>query len=260
MDERFKYTGYLGYSMKEEYRNIILIQLIYVLIALFVALVLWLIFDDVQANINIHGWELGGAFAGFIFVWLSLRRVGLLDEMMRRAKRTVQAGIKLKPTNKDEYNVLFDGFTNCDFYAFNPPFKLEESGDHLYENAIVTHVKRYRECDVKSRYLFFDKAGYERAMCFFQEVERRIGPDGPKDCITIKFWENPPQLPGYTFFTGYKEGKPFCIFYPTVAMRDGLPALIIWIEGAKDFLSILEGHFHENWDKATPAPGDVTTP
>lgn len=245
--------------MKEEYRNILFTQMVYVLIALFVALTLWLILpEDNQANINIHQWEFGGAFAGFAFVWWSLRRAGLIEEMIQAAKQTVQAGIKLKPTSGGGYNELFDGFTNCDFYAFNPPFRLEESGDHLFEEAIATHVRRYSECGVKSRYLFFDKASYERAMHFFQEVERRIGPGrliGEEKYITIRLWENPPQLPGYTFFTGSKEEKPFCIFYPSAAMRDGLPEAIIYVEGAKDFLAILEGHFHEKWNQAKQNSG-----
>ena len=243
--------------MRKEYRNILLIQVVYVLIALFVALTLWLILpEDNQAKINVHQWEFGGAFAGFVFVWLILRKAGLLEEMIQTAKQTVKAGIKLKPTSEDEYNELFDGFTNCDFYAFNPPFRLEESGDRLYEKAIATHVRRYREGGVKSRYLFFDDASYERAMRFFQEVRKRSGLVRLfEENVNVRFYKNCPQLPGYTFFTGYKKGIPFCIFYPTVAMHEGLPEAIICVEGAKDFLSILEGHFQEKWNQAKQNSG-----
>lgn len=237
--------------MKEEHRNILMIQLVYVLTGLLVALTLWLILpEDSQARINAHQWEFGGAFAGFAFVWLTLRSAGLLDQMLQSAQQTVQAGVKLKPTTHEEYNDLFDGFTNCDYRAFNPPFALEESGDQLYKEAIATHVRRYRDEGVKSRYLFFDEASYERATRFFQEVGKGIGQDRLAESVTVRLWEKPPPLPRYTFFTGYKEGKPWCIFYPSVGMQEGLPQAIIYVQGAKDFLSILEGHFQEQWSQA----------
>jgi hypothetical protein len=52
---------------------------------------------------------------------------------------------------------------------------------------------------------------------------------------------------------------PVAIFYPTAATHAGLPDAIIYVEGARDFLSILQKHFHELWneaddpDEATPA-------
>lgn len=244
--------------MKEEHRDILLIQLAYVFTALLVALILWLILpESSQAKISTHEYEFSGAFAGFLTVWLLLRRAGLLEEMIQTARQPVRAGIILTPSKKEEYNALFDSFENCDFYAFNPPFELEgEPGEHLFQEAVSTHEKRYLEGGVKSRYLLFGQKRYDRAKTFFQRLENRLGKEKMEECIKILHWKNPLEVPGYTFFIGYKgKEKPFCIFYPSAAMRGGLPEAVIYIEGAKDFLSILKGHFQEGWDKAKQEVG-----
>lgn len=234
--------------MKKEYWFVLFIQVVYVLMALSVALVLWTFLPEVnEAIFSIGPFRGGGAFAGFVFVWWYLKKVGLT----KRILNPVQAGILLTPSEKEAYNALFDGFTNCDFFAFNPPFKLEgEPGDHLFEEALATHKKRYLEGQVKSRYMFFDKISYERAQRFFNELAKIIGEDKLKRHLKITYWENSPELPGYTYFIGHKGQNPFCIFYPSAAIHKGLPEAVIYIKGAEDFLSILRGHFQEKWDQA----------
>ena len=158
----------------------------------------------------------------------------------------------ITPAKKEDYNVLFDDFEHCDFYAFNAPFKVEgEPGDRLFEEALATHEKRYLEGGVKSRYLFFGQHSYDRAQSFFQRLETRVGKEKLEESIKIVNFKNPFETLGYTFFIGHKgKGrKPFCIFYPA-AMHAGLPEAVIYIEGAEDFLSILKKHFQERWDQA----------
>jgi len=240
--------------MKKEYRFVLLIQLYYILIAMFVALVLWTALPDAvgEVKFSVNQWKFSGAFGGFAFVWLFLRRRGVIESIMKDAAQPIQAGILLTPARKEEYNVLFDGFTDCDFYAFNPPFKVEgEPGDHLFHQAVATHAKRYRDGGVRSRYLFFDGASYERASVFFRELAKETGENMVKECIKSVHWQNAPRVPGYTFFIGHKKGKSFCIFYPSAAVREGIPEAIIFIDGAKDFLKILRNHFLQNWDQAT---------
>ena len=243
--------------MKREYWIVLLTQVIYVLIALAVALVLWTFLPKVnEAVFGIGPFRGGGAFAGFAFVWWFLHKTGSIKEAKQAAKQALRAGIILTPSKKEEYNALFDGFTNCDFFAFNPPFKVEgEPGDHLFEEALATHVKRYRQGGVKSRYLFFDKPSYDRAQSFFQRLESRLGKEKLEESIKTVNWQNPSEVPGYTFFIGYKGGYPYCIFYPSAAMSEGLPEAIIYIEGAEDFLGILKRHFQEKWDRAVQNSG-----
>ena len=233
------------------------IQVVYVVIALSVALILWTFLPEVnEAVFGIGPFRGGGAFAGFAFVWWFLHKTG----PKQAAFEYVQASIILTPSKKEQYNRLFDGFTNCDFYAFNPPFKLEgEPKDRLFEEALATHEKRYREGGVRSRYLFFDKPSYDRAQIFFQRLESRLGKEKLEESIKIRIWENAPEKPDYTFFIGHKgkgkERKPHCIFYPSAAMKVGLPVAIIYVEGAEDFLGILRIHFEEKWDQATENSG-----
>ena len=50
----------------------------------------------------------------------------------------VQATVVYPPTEKDRYNRLFDNFSDCDFYAFNPPFQVEHAGKKILKEALKT--------------------------------------------------------------------------------------------------------------------------
>ena len=89
--------------------------------------------------------------------------------------RRVRADIVLMPTERKKYDALFRGFTDSDFYAFNPPFKVEgEPGDRQFQAALETHETRYHS-GVKSKYLFFDRESYSRAQLFFSEAGAKTG-------------------------------------------------------------------------------------
>jgi hypothetical protein len=63
-------------------------------------------------------------------------------------------------------------------------------------------------------------------------------------------WEKTKQIPGYTFFIGYKEKRPACILYPSVSMREGRPEAVILIEGDENLLSIMQRYFQKQREQA----------
>lgn len=169
--------------------------------------------------------------------------------------RRVRADIVLTPTERKKYDTLFRGFSDSDFYAFNPPFKVEgEPGDSQFQAALETHETRYRS-GVKSKYLFFDRESYSRAQLFFQKLEQRLGKDRlqtveGEPVIKCVLWKKAKQTPRYTFFIGHKKKRPTCILYPSVSMRGGLPEAVILIEGDDNLLSIMRRYFQEQWEQA----------
>lgn len=245
------------WKIKKEYWIVIFTQVVYVVIALVVALILWTCLPEVnEAIFSIGPFRGGGAFAGLVFVWWFLHKTGPINVAKLAAGRLIHADVIMAPSKKEEYDALFDGIEDGDYYAFNAPFKLEgDPKDRLFEDALKTHEKRYLEGGVTSHYLFFDKPSYDRAKTFFQRLANRIGKDVVEERIRIVNWKDPPEVPDYTFFVGYKgknKGKkPFCIFYPSATMGEGLPHAIIYIEGAGNLLKILTRHFKEKRDQAT---------
>lgn len=170
----------------------------------------------------------------------------------------VQATVIYPPTEKDRYNRLFDGFAECDFYAFNPPFEVEHGGDRILEEALLTHEARYR-AGVKSRYLFFDRRSYENGEQFFGSLAERTGMEEIDSRISRVCWDNPPELPGYTFFIGRKRGTSAIVLYPRAVMEHGIPRAVIYIEGAEDLLSILRAFFLGQWNDANRGSTGSTT-
>lgn len=161
----------------------------------------------------------------------------------------VEATIVYPPTEGDRYNKLFDGFSDCDFYAFNPPFQVEHAGKKILRESLITHTKRY-ESRVSSHYLFFDKQSYENASRFFEELAKEIGPEKVDQEIERIYWANAPEVPGYTFFVGKKEKKAAIVFYPNAVMENGIPRAVIYIEGAEALHSILQEVFLKQWGLA----------
>ena len=153
------------------------------------------------------------------------------------------------PTEKKRYNQLFYGFSNCDFYAFNPPFEVEHAGEKIHEEALITHKARYNS-NVKSRYLLFTKRSHENADRFFSALAEQIGEKKVEFNINRTYWKESPEEPGFTFFIGYKQGTPAIVIYPRAVMENGIPRAVIYIEGAEEFLSILREYFLNQWNKA----------
>ena len=171
----------------------------------------------------------------------------------------VQATVVYPPTEKDRYNKLFDGFSDCDFYAFNPPFQVEHAGAKILKESLKTHQKRY-ESNVSSRYLFFDKASHENGSHFFDELAKQIGQEKVDKNITRIYWVNVPEVPGYTFFIGKKREKAAIVLYPRAVMENGIPRAVIYIEGAEDLHSILHEFFLKQWNLAKHAPDSTLQP
>ncbi len=168
---------------------------------------------------------------------------------IRASRLPVQATVVYPPTEKERYNQLFYGFSDCDFYAFNPPFEVEHAGEKIHEEALITHNARYNS-NVKSRYLLFTKRSRENAGRFFSALAEQIGKEKVDSNISLTYWKESPEKPGFTFFIGYKQGTSAIVMYPRAVMENGIPRAVIYIEGAEELLSILREFFLKQWDEA----------
>jgi len=168
-----------------------------------------------------------------------------------RGVTDIRVDLVSPPTDERKYNALFDGFAGSKFYAFNPPFMVEEEkGSEQFERAIETHKKRY-DSGCTAQYLFFDEESLRRGKNFFRELESQLGRDKSKKALSIRFWGKGTYTPGYTFFIGEKgEDKPSCILYPTVATSEGIPTVVVVIEGHTGMYNIMQGHFNRYFNKA----------
>ena len=173
----------------------------------------------------------------------------------RRPSSSVSATVVYPPTDKSRYEKLFDGFSDCDFCAFNPPFKVEDLGAKLRDEALDVHARRY-ENSVRSRYLFFETEGFREANRFFDELAARIGKAKVEGHIDRVYWPDRKSVPHYTFFAGHKNGKPAIVLYPSAVMDmdSGIPRAVIYIEGAADLLAILQDFFFKQWKRALEHP------
>jgi len=166
-----------------------------------------------------------------------------------RTQVPVQVTVVYPPTEKERYNQLFYGFSDCDFYAFNPPFEVEHAGKNIHEEALITHKARY-DSNVRSRYLLFTKRSCENADRFFDALAEQIGEDKVESNIDRTYWKESQEDPGFTFFIGYKQGTPAIAMYPCAVMENGIPRAVIYIEGAEELLSILREFFLKQWSEA----------
>jgi len=194
------------------------------------------------------------ALAGMLGILILLVTVVALmayyrPEALRGARAPdspVRAAVVYPPTEKDRYHRLFGGFSDCDFFAFNPPFEVEYSGEKIHEESLGVHKERY-ESRVKSRYLFFDKRSYENGERFFDVLSRHIGREEVDRNIKRVYRGNAAESPGYTFFIGYKNGTSAIVLYPRAVMENGIPRAVIYIEGAEGLMSILREFFLKQW-------------
>lgn len=178
---------------------------------------------------------------------------------LRPPSLPIQADVVYPPTEKDRYNRLFDNFSDCDFYAFNPPFQVEHAGKKIFKESLRTHEKRY-ESNVSSHYLFFDKESYGNASLFFYELAKQIGQEKVDKDIERIYWVNTPEVPGYTFFIGKKRGKAAIVLYPRAVVENGIPRAVIYIEGAEDLHSILHEFFLKQWSVAKHSANNTLQP
>ena len=204
-----------------------------------------------EATIELkNGWKLGGPFAGFCLVWWRLNKSGLLGRLAEAAGQTIKAEI-ISPSTREDYNKLFAGIESCDYKAFNPPFRIEgDPQTNMYQGAIATHAKRYMEGGVMSEYLFCDKESYARAMVFFGHLAEQV--EG-KLAVSLRLVEDGELPPKYTYFSGRKKGRSYCIIYPAFAYTESLPETVICIDGADQFQAELRRDFLQRWNKAGPS-------
>jgi len=239
-----------GIIMTPNLRAAVVLQVVYAFLAILVALVIWGILGEFDSKVDgvLGKWRLGGPFAGFVFVYLLLLRSGLVDRFIEVSGKMVKAEVLLTPVSKNAYVTLFDGYNNCDYIAFNSPFRVEEVGQTFLNDALAIHEKRYLQENVKSRYLFCEKDSYERAKSFFKKLEKRVGKDIIDSGLEIRFIDI--GQPGYTYFGGRKNGVPACVIYPAARFQGGLPDAVVYLENAPNLLTLLMKDFNEKWDKA----------
>jgi acetyl-CoA carboxylase carboxyltransferase component len=85
---------------------------------------------------------------------------------------------------------------------------------------------------------------------FFDELAKQIGQEKADKDIKHIYWAKAPEVPGYTFFIGKKQGKAAIVLYPRAIMENGIPRAVIYILGAEDLHSILHEFFLKQWNKA----------
>lgn len=182
------------------------------------AIVLALILPSENAGI----WKLvlpaalgaGGIGGQFYSVYRLLHESGPLKDLREYHKKLISepsqisADVLFRVRNMKEYNRLFEGFTECSFIGYQAPFELEkeEHRKRVYKGALKTQLKRYEE-GVESRYLFLDRASYDRAVSFFKKLQERAFQKGVTLAGKIELRCLPEQSsPTYTYFCG-KRGK-----------------------------------------------------
>jgi hypothetical protein len=250
--------------VRKQYWIVILTQVIYVAVSLVVALVLWGALPHAsEASISINQWKFGGAFAGFAFMLVFLHRMGPIKAAIVASERLVSsrvyAAVVYPPTEKQRYKDLFGGFKNCDLYAFNPPFQVEQGGAMVRLEALQVHQRRYKS-NVKSHYLFFKQQSNADAGVFFSRLAEMIGRQQLEESVERIHWPNPPEIPCYTFFLGYKDEKSAIILYPAAVMQEGIPQAVMYIEGADELHRILERFFLAQRKEAAKQSGQAAKP
>lgn len=172
----------------------------------------------------------------------------------RLLESNVHAGVLLHPQRAETYEELFEGYTRCEFIAYNAPFRLEERNKRVFERALDVQLKRYEE-EVVSRYLFFERPSYDRAKGFFCKLAERASEKGISFGNKIELGYLGGQTPQYTYFLGYRSGIPRVILYPSATTEGGLPEAVIIVDGDENLRGILASHFQRQWDKARkPGP------
>jgi len=172
----------------------------------------------------------------------------VIERLAEAAGVSVKADVILSPTQAKEYSRLFNNFNECDYVAFNAPFQVEETGDRLYDKALEIHHKRYRTDHVRSRYLFYNRDSFTRAVRFFEELQDYMGADDVEKSVRLRMVGS--SEPGYTYFVGEKDGIPTCVIYPAARFQGGLPDAVIYLENASNLVALLTRDFNARWRDA----------
>ncbi len=236
------------------------IEILFSAVSLGVAVVMWKLFPRSNlAYLKGHHWKAGGAFAGYVLTFLALHaawyqageRYPVKDVTLETP--AIMATVVDPPTDMESYTKLFDDFSQSDFYAFNPPFAVEKRGTVSRSRQLDVHEVRYKS-NVVGHYLFFDENSYKSGQDFWDELAERFPEGGLKDLIMRCHWPDVSAKPGYTFFLGNKNGKKTIVFYPKIAMQNGVPESVIYIEGETRIYDLLVREFMIYWEKGPCQP------
>ena len=256
---------------ERELAKTVLLQVGYFCLAVGAGYVAYLIEGEIDVQGTWGTWKLGGAVGAFVVILLVLIAFGptrgLLDTFEKLSKLEVEtfeelskleverererpqvsSDIVLRPGKRKHYAKLFEGFTESEFVAFNAPFRLETTSGRVDKAALDVHLQRYQQ-GVTSRYLFYERGSYDRAVGFFTDLRERASQKGISLAEGIELQYSPTQdPPTYTFFAGDRSGVGRCILYPSAITKEGLPHAVIAIDGAENLLGILAAHFDEQW-------------
>lgn len=221
--------------------NAMIIVGVVAMVAMVVAMVMWKLLPNSNlASFNGKHWKFGGAFAGFVFVWVY--GITLIWNNVEQLKELENTGIVAEvidpPNERQRYKKLFSDLDeNSPFIAFNAPFVVEERGSKVFwDDAMKVHVSRYKS-GVNSRYLFFDSGSYERATAFFTKLKEemkkeKMGDEIFNQQIEIAELVDEMPVPCNSFFLTIQNKKKVVIFYPEPYKSDGVPDRVIVLVGA----------------------------
>ncbi|KPL04179.1 MAG: hypothetical protein AMJ73_04550 [candidate division Zixibacteria bacterium SM1_73] len=232
--------------------------LVFVLIILGFGIIIALIFKNAgdwrYAIIAVIGG--GGIGSSYLTIFRSMKQSGPLQNLQKLHEKLslelppVNANVILRPRSEDDYEELFEGFTESDFIGYNAPWWIENRSDRVYEKGLQVHLEWY-EKGVTSKSLFYDRGSYERAVKFFKDLEERAMQKGISLAGKAELQYLPAEsIPTYTFFAGYRSGIPRCILYPSATLKNGLPDAVVVVDGDENLLAIMSDHFDKHWDIA----------
>jgi len=125
------------------------------------------------------------------------------------------------------------------FFALNPPMRLNHSSNESYDEMVRTHAERFNKPQTKNAYYVFFKSGepgrhFPDAFSQFVEFANRMKAEEPSVEEKLRIILSDRPAPGYTFFLGSKQveaqrGKEsisYAIFYTNdkpFVFEQGLP-------------------------------------
>lgn len=241
--------------------KVIVLQVGYLILGLLVAVIVFVLEGVAGIRGDLLGFQLSGSVAAVVFVFWLLYKTGphkkLLEEYDEFGKlsQKVSADVIQYPHPKEDYDRLLDGFKHCEYLAYNPPFKMEQRTERVLENALDVHLERYMN-GVTARYLFYNKDSFEEAIDFFEELRKRALEKGILLAQKIQLlYQGVEKPPSYTYLLGKRSGAARCILYPSATFHEGLPEVVIVVEGDSYLLRILTEHFDKDWQRIQDMPG-----
>lgn len=224
------------------YWNVILIQLVYVAAGLAVAITLWKVLPEANhAAIDIKQWKFGGAFAGFVFVFLTLLKTGPAKDVLAdvRALQQNPNHIKVLENSNEitQKEKIFSGFSDSDCYEFYIPPTMELN-DSAANSKIKLEIQQTLQRNCRLHILTDSKKSYDEKMIFYREIGAEMRKDLFQDTVKIKYLAKA-ELPQLRFVLGRKNNVPVIIMY--------VKNMIVYIEGSEELFFALKKTFIKTW-------------